>query len=139
MGVDDEKIDNAQALSNAIGLRASGDNVDITYIRDGRTRHTTAKLRQRQVTRSAGQDIHPGLAGADFATSTASTTGGIEVTSVAPDSPAAQRGLRSGDIITAVNRRPVRSIRDLTEIAGGSRVLVLLVRRGDRTLMLPIR
>ena len=139
VGVDNEKIDSAQALSNAIGLRASGDNVDITYIRDGRTRHTTAKLRQRQVTRSPGQDIHPGLAGADFATSTATTTGGIEVTSVAPDSPAAQRGLRAGDVIMAVNRRPVRSIRDLTEIASGNRVLVLLVQRGDRRLMLPIR
>ena len=139
VGVDDEKIDNAPALSNAIGLRASGDEVSIDYIRDGRKQQTTAKLRQRQVTRGTGNDIHPGLAGADFATATTTATGGVEVTSVEPNSPAAQRGLRTGDVITAVNRRPVRDLRAVTEIAGNNRVLVLLVRRGDRTLMLPIR
>ena len=139
VGVDDEKIENAPALSNAIGLRASGDKVDIEYIRDGRTRKTTATLRQRQVTRSTGADIHPGLAGAEFATVTTTATGGVEVTSVAANSPAAQRSLRSGDVIIQVNRRTVRDLGDLTAIASGSRVLVLLVQRGDRTLMLPIR
>ncbi len=139
VSVDDERIDNAPALSNAIGLRASGDKVDIEYIRDGRTQRTTATLRQRQVTRSAGAEIHPGLTGADFATVATTATGGVEVTSVAANSPAAQRGLLGGDIIIQVNRRAVRDLRDLTEIAGGSRVLVLLIQRGDRTLMLPIR
>jgi S1-C subfamily serine protease len=56
-----------------------------------------------------------------------------------PDSPAAQRGLRPGDIITAVNRRPVQTIQDLSDIARTSNILFLLVQRGDRSLMLQVR
>ncbi len=139
VGVNDEKITNAAELSNAIGLKVSGEKVNIEFIRDGKTRRTVATLGQQQVVRTTGADIHPGLAGAEFASSSASRTGGIEVTSVAPDSPAAQRGLRAGDVITAVNRRAVRDLQQLTEIARANRILFLLVQRGDRALMLQIR
>jgi len=61
------------------------------------------------------------------------------VTEVTPGSPAAQRGLRTGDIITAVNRRSVRTLPQLAELATGNRILFLLVRRGERALMLQIR
>ncbi len=139
VGVDDKKITDAAELRNTIGLRGSGEEVTIQYIRNGKERTTTAKLGQQQVVRSAGNDIHPGLEGAQFAASTATSTGGVDVTSVEPGSPAAQRGLRSGDIITAVNRRPVRNLQQLREIASNNRILFLLVQRGDRTMMLQIR
>lgn len=139
VGVNDESISNASELRNTIGLMGSGESVDIEYIRDGRTRHTTAVLGQQQSVRSSGEEIHPGLAGAEFASSSASATGGVEVTAVAPGSPAAQRGLRAGDVITAVNRQSVRDLQQLTEIAGANRILFLLVERGDRALMLQIR
>ena len=77
--------------------------------------------------------------GAQFAESSASRDSGVEVTAVEPGSPAAQRGLRAGDVITAINRRPVRSLSELNEIASSSRILFLLVQRGDRALMLQIR
>ena len=64
---------------------------------------------------------------------------GIEVTSVEPNSPAAQRGLRDGDIIVAVNRLAVRTIADLIRIASENDILFLLVQRGERQLMLQIR
>jgi S1-C subfamily serine protease len=117
----------------------SGENVKIGYIRDGEEKSTTAVLGQQRVTRSVGSDIHPGLEGAEFASSSATSTGGVEVTGVEPGSPAAQRGLRPGDIITAVNRRPVRNLEQLTEIARANSILFLLVQRGDRALMLQIR
>ena len=139
VAVNDKKISDASELRNAIGLMGSGENIDISYIRDGKTRHVKAKLGQQSVARSTGTDIHPGLAGATFASSTATNSGGVEVTEVASDSPAAQRGLRAGDIITAVNRRSIRNLQQLAELAAGNRILFLLVRRGDRALMLQIR
>jgi S1-C subfamily serine protease len=124
---------------NAIGLRSPGEEVAITYVRDGQTRTASATLGQRIAVSSAGADINPGLAGAEFAANTATSRGGVEVAAVAPDSPAAQRGLRDGDVIVAVNRTAVSSISDLIREASNEEILFLLVIRGDRQLMLQIR
>jgi len=137
--VNNEKISGASELRNTIGLMGSGEQVDIRYIRDGKSLSTTATLGRQQVSRSVGVDIHPGLSGAEFASSSTSATRGIEVTSVEPDSPAAQWGLRGGDVIAQVNRREVRTLEQLTEIAAVNSILFLLVQRGDRAIMLQIR
>ncbi|MBT8085216.1 MAG: DegQ family serine endoprotease [Woeseia sp.] len=135
--VDEKRISNSRELANAIGLRGSGEVVEIEYVRDGRTRTVDAKLGQAQAQSSAGNVIHPGLAGAEFAQS--SGGGGIQVADVEADSPAAQRGLRAGDLITAVNRQPVQNLAQLQQIAENNRILFLLVQRGQRSLMLQIR
>ncbi len=138
--VDQKKINSARELSNAIGLMSAGDEVSIKYIRNGKTRTTRAELGQRIATVTSGADIHEGLAGAEFAANSTSAAGvGIEVTSIEPNSPAAQRGLREGDVIVAVNRTAVRSVADLIGIASNSEILFLLVQRGERQLMLQIR
>ena len=139
IGVNDKKIDNSRELANAIGLKGSGEIVDIEFVRDGRTHKIQARLGRRAITQSSGSDIHPGLQGARFATSSASATGGVDVTEVEPGSAAAQRGLRSGDVIIAVNRQQAQNLQQLQEIADANRILFLLVQRGDRTLMLQIR
>ena len=137
--VNEEKIDSGLELRNAIGLRGSGEEVDIEYVRDGDARTVTAVLGEQSEARSLGSNIHPGLQGAQFATSSASAGGGIDVIDVQDGSPAAQRDLRAGDVILAVNRRQVSSLGDLREIAQNNSILFLYVRRGDRELMLQIR
>jgi serine protease Do/serine protease DegQ len=137
--VDNKRIDDSRALANAIGLKGSGDEVEIELVRDGKTRTVTATLGQRTLTQSLGSEIHPGLAGAQFAAESASSGEGIEVTNVEPGSPAAQRGLRTGDFVIAVNRIRVRNLEELQEIAARNEILFLLVRRADRQLMLQIR
>ena len=137
--VNNKKISSADELRTTIGLLRSGDKVKLTYVRDNKTRAATTELGRAEDQVLSGGDIHPGLAGASFAP--ASTTGdsGVEVTEVTEGSPAAQRGLRAGDVITAVNRTMVRNLRDLAAIAENNRILFLLVQRGDRSLMLQIR
>jgi serine protease Do/serine protease DegQ len=139
VAVNDEKISGPPELRNTIGLMDSGEQVEIKYFRNGESLSTTATLGRQQVSRSVGVDIHPGLSGAEFASSSASAVRGIEVTSVEPDSPAAQRGLRAGDVIVQVNRRDVRTLPQLAEIAEVNSILFLLVQRGDRAIMLQIR
>jgi serine protease Do/serine protease DegQ len=137
--VDEKKIKDARELSNAIGLMSAGDEVSITYIRDGEQYIARAELGQRVAATGAGSDIHPGLAGAQFASNTATQLNGVETTEVEPGSPAAQRGLRAGDLIVAVNRQQVNSIGDLIEVASDNPILFLSIVRGDRPLMLQIR
>jgi len=138
-GVNDKRIDDNRELANAIGLRGSGEEVRIEYIRGGLRRTVTAQLGRQAEQNIAGSDIHPRLQGAQFATAATSADGGVEVIAVEPGSIAAQRDLRAGDIIVQVNRRDVQNLTQLREVAEGSKVLFLLVRRGDRQLMLQIR
>jgi C-terminal processing protease CtpA/Prc len=61
--------------------------------------------------------------------------GGVEVREVAPGSPASDAGLRSGDVITAVNGRDITTPEQLYQIvqrAGSDREITLDVLRGDR-------
>ena len=136
--INDAKIDSSRELANAIGLKTSGEEVDIEFVRDGKARSVTATL-GKQLTRSGGVDIHPGLEGAQFSSAVTLSSNGVEVTAVEAGSPAAQRGLRAGDIITAVNRRRVQNLRQMRDIAQEGSILFLLVQRGDRSLMLRIR
>ena len=126
-------------MRNTVGLLRSGDNVSIRYIRDNKKQTTSAVLGSAAEQMLSGADIHPGLSGASFSPSSTSSESGVEVTAVEEGSPAAQRGLRPGDVITAVNRVLVRDLNDLREIARNNRILFLLIQRGDRSLMLQIR
>ncbi|MDJ0711133.1 MAG: Do family serine endopeptidase [Woeseiaceae bacterium] len=139
IGVNDKKVTSASELRNTIGLLRSGDVVGIRYMRDNEPRSTSAELGRAEDQLLSGADIHPGLAGASFAPASTSSDSGVEVAAVDEGSPAAQRDLRAGDVITAVNRVLVRDLADLRSIAGNNRILFLLVRRGDRSLMLQIR
>ncbi len=137
--VNEKKVDNASELRNMIGLLRSGDEVAIKYVRNSKTRSTNALLGRAQAEQLTGADIHSGLEGAVFAAASTTSDRGVEVAEVAQGSPAAQRGLHPGDIITAVNRSRVRNLQDLAAIAENNRILFLLVQRGDRSLMLQIR
>ena len=139
IGVNDKKVTSASELRNTIGLLRSGDVVGIRYMRDNERRSTSAELGRAEDQLLSGGDIHPGLTGASFAPASTSSDSGVEVAAVDEGSPAAQRDLRAGDVITAVNRVLVRDLSDLRSIASNNRILFLLVRRGDRSLMLQIR
>ena len=139
VGVNDKKVASASELRNTIGLLRSGDVVGIRYVRDNRPQSTSAELGRAEDQLLSGGDIHPGLAGASFAPASTSSESGVEVANVEEGSAAAQRDLRAGDVITAVNRVLVRDLNDLRTIASRNRILFLLVRRGERSLMLQIR
>lgn len=137
--VNDKKVDGASELRNRIGLLRSGDTVRIKYVRDNETRSTSTELGQAQPQVLLGEEIHPGLAGSVFAVASTAADDGVTVGEVQEGSAAAQRGLRTGDLITHVNRARVRNLRELRTVAGNQRILFLNVQRGDRALMLQIR
>ena len=144
IAVDDEPVTSASELRTTIGLRRSGDTVRIKLIRDGKKRTISATLTQLEADQQlAAVEIHPALAGAELENYTGGEQGfsddGVIISSVVPGSPAAQRGLRSNDIITALNRRRIHNVRELSELAEGQSLLILQLRRGQRDLLLQIR
>lgn len=66
---------------------------------------------------------------------------GVAVSEVEPDSAADQAGLKAGDIIREINRKPVRNMQDferlVNELEPKSRVL-LLITRGNATVFLSV-
>lgn len=67
-------------------------------------------------------------------------THGVVVTDVAGDAPAADSGLRRGDIIEQVNRQNVNSVGDYRRIVEsiGKQTIVLLVNRGGSTTFMTV-
>jgi S1-C subfamily serine protease len=125
-------------LRNAIGMLHVGDKVEVGLIRDGKPRKVTALIADRADAESASAaDINRGLDGADLAD--APDGGGVVVNKVQEASAASQSGLRPNDVIVGVGRTPVTNLKSFREAVKGATVIVLKVRRGNDTLLLPVR
>jgi len=144
VAVNGEKVVGAAELRNAIGLKRAGDEVKIELLRDGKSKTVTATLGGLETAEMVEADeIHPGLKGAEFASfqggAASFISEAVVVNAVEPNSPAAMNGLRPNDLITSVNRKPVSSVKELTQAAEDQNVLLLRIVRGSRTLLLQIR
>jgi serine protease Do len=66
---------------------------------------------------------------------------GLIVTRVDPAGDAAEAGIRQGDLIQEVNRRPVRMVVEFNSAMqlSGSRPAMLLVRRGENVIYVTLR
>jgi serine protease Do len=58
---------------------------------------------------------------------------GVVVTNVDPASNAYEAGLRPGDVVQSVNRKPVASVREFDTAVGRGQSILLLVNRGGAT------
>ena len=142
--IDDVPVTSASDLRTTIGLRRSGDTVKITAIREGKQKSFRATLTELSAfSQVSAEDIHPSLAGAEFANYDGENPGysgaGVLVVSVEPGSPAAQNQLRGNDVIYSINRAPIGSVKELGEAAEDQNLLILGIRRGSRDLLLQIR
>ncbi len=124
-------------LRNAIGLLRVGDKVKIGLLREGKPRTVTATITEATTKAAEAAGIHQGFDGADLADSDDGE--GVLVRSVAPNSAAAQYGLRTNDVIYGVNRLRVRNVKELQEASKNAGSLVLNVRRGNSTLLILMR
>jgi serine protease Do len=60
---------------------------------------------------------------------------GVVVTEVQPDSPAADAGIKRGDVVQEVNRQPVKSASDFKNaVSQSAKSFLLLIHRDDKTI-----
>jgi Do/DeqQ family serine protease len=143
--VNAQNVKSNAELRNVIGLLRVGDKVDIALLREGSPKHVTAVIAAIAAppaavappAHAATEATAHGLDGAAMAD--APENGGAVVQSVEPGSPAALQGLRENDVIVRVNRERISNLEQLRAHTKNTTSLVIEVRRGKASLLIPLR
>ncbi len=138
--VNGQPVHSSAELRNRIGLMRIGESVDLGLIRDGKPKHVTAVVQSRGAgtggEEASNGDLPHSLEGAELGDAPG---GGVVVRSIEPGSPASLQPLKASDVITAVDRHAVASLKDLLAAAKDQTSLLLTVRRGGTTLKILVR
>src|SRR5688572_6228763 len=146
------EIDSIRTLTRTVAAASPNEPAKITVWRDGRSRELTVDLGEAQndeavasnarefggsaqSTDALGLTLRP-LTDGDRATlGLPSDVSGALVAAIEPGSPAAEKGLRPGDVITRVNQEAVANVAEAVTALNSARereeTALLLVRRGD--------
>ena len=149
--VNEHRVDDPNALRNAIANSAPGTEVNLTVLHSGKERPVHVRLADLDkgaadtLGGSATQGQRLGLSVAPLTPDSAARLGlprgtpGVVVVSVDPSGPAAQGGIQQDDVILEVNHRTVTSAAELTAALrqSGSPVL-LLINRERQSIFLAI-
>jgi serine protease Do len=145
-------VANSNDLRMAVSMMAPDSNVSLRVLRSGSEHNFTAKLGELPTTEASieheGKGSSSALSGVsveELNAQTAKELGlpanaqGVVVTKVGPSSPAAEAGLRRGDVIQEVNRKPVKDASDFERaVAGSKEDTLLLVNRHGSTMYLAV-
>jgi len=108
-----QKISSFAEMRAKIATSGAGKEIELTYLRDGKSENVKVTLQADDGTQTASKTELPALDGATLSNYDAKGVKGVEISKVQPNSMAAQRGLKSGDIIIGINRQPIESTQDL--------------------------
>jgi serine protease DegQ len=139
--VDSADVANAAALRNQIGLMPVGSEVRLGFVRDGKSMTAETRLERREETNESGAALDARFEGAELSTVPAGNEpAGVVITDLSPQSPAYAAGLRKGDVITAVDHQPIRSVDDLkASLHDAEGPLLVNAARGSTELFLVLR
>jgi Do/DeqQ family serine protease len=127
------------AIRGKIGSIGAGKSVELTVIKkDGSEKTYNVTLKKQETAKVEAASIHKMLEGAELENS--ANGQGIDIKSVAEESPAAFIGLQKGDIISGINRTRIKSIGELRSYLNDNKgVFAINIIRGNSTLFLMIR
>jgi Do/DeqQ family serine protease len=132
VAVDKNEIAGSAELRNRVGLAPVGSKIEVEYLRDGKRGSAAIRI-EAEASGTATGTQPDRLDGAQFQ----DAAGNVVVARVEEDSAAARSGLRPGDVVIAVNRRPVSTagelIAALREATGA--IALDLFRGGARQLL----
>jgi serine protease Do len=153
---DQKPVESGRDLSRAVAGMKPGTQTTATVVRDGQTQELTIVIGQRkdeQTTAQAPQDgaddgKRLGLALSPIPEAARGQLGlepgisGVLIQRVEPNSPAAQAGLKQGDVIVSANNQPVSAPADVakawTDSQEQKRPALLRVKREDQYLFVAV-
>ncbi|MFY1027634.1 serine peptidase [Actinobacillus seminis] len=137
---------NGQKLATFAELRAkiatsgAGKEIELTYLRDGKSNNVKVILQSDEQTQTSTSNILSNLDGADLENYNKNGVQGVSVTKIAPRSLAEQRGLKVGDIIIGVNRTKIENLAQLRKILDQKPTAVALnIVRGESNFYLLVQ
>jgi serine protease Do len=146
-----KEVENAHTLSRLVAATQPSSKAKVDIIRDGKEKSievTIGTMPQEIEGQLPEKATAWGLSVQDITPELAQQLGlspdeqGVVISGVDPGSPAAEAGLKPGDVVKEVNRQPIQNTRNynavLEKIKQGENVL-LLIKRGSGTLYLVLR
>jgi serine protease Do len=152
VAIDGKPVNDSNELRNEIAATAPGTRVELGVVRDGHQQQIAATLEQLPDKRQAASGTDSGTSRGRLGISAepltpelarhlgSKATMGVVVDDLDPMGPAARAGIRAGDIIKEVNRKPVASVDELQQAVKGSgeRAALLLVERDGNNLFVAV-
>ncbi|HTK39090.1 MAG TPA: DegQ family serine endoprotease [Pyrinomonadaceae bacterium] len=163
VAVNGEKIEDSNVLRNKVAGTQPGAEMKLTVLRDGSTEELTAKLDEFDSNQArnngsdtgdnennSGKGSQNGKLGVTLQPLTPQMAkqlnvpegiDGLVVTDVDPTGTAADSGVSRGDVISEINRQPVKTLQDVQAAiakSGNGPVLLLVTRQGQ-TVFLTVR
>jgi serine protease Do len=144
--VDGKSIESSRDLTNKIANLEVGKKTSVTLLRDGKKKTVAVEIAKRSdsgaLAQQKPQDNEKlGIRIADVTPETARQFGhsetekGVLVVGVEPGSKADQAGVRQGDLVKEVNRKPVTSVSELRSEVEKTNKFQLLVKRPNAGFM----
>lgn len=140
-------VEDSKDLPRIVASTTVGKTVTVKLFREGKEVERQAKvgeMEEENTTETEQGPVHPslGVTVQNLTPQIARELGlkkstGVVVTGVEPGSPAAEASIQPGDVIQAVNRKPVKNVEDFVKIVEKAREsgsLLLLVQRGQNTM-----
>ena len=151
VAINKQDVADSNELRNRIAQLGPDASVDLTIVRNGETQTVKATLEALPSTtvasagtnspadeRTAGLVVEP-LTPQRARQMGLGDSGGLLVTGADPNGPAAQAGIRTGDVIQQVDGQALDSTEALRRaLSGGDRPALVLVRRGDQNVFVPL-
>lgn len=143
--INGKPVRDAADLRNRIALLRVGDALSLDLLRDGKPLRVRTEVAKREARGGPGVPGNPRMAGVGVADISEDSPmfgkiAGVVVVKVSPTTPAAQAGLREGDVIFSVNRLEVGDVESFIAVVGQRPGQLLLgVLRGRQSAYLLIK
>jgi serine protease Do len=150
VALDGQPVLGARDLPRLVAGKPVGSAVEVAFLRGGKrqtVRLTLGEFPEERLAARSKEEEGLGLTIRDLTPDLAREigvpeTGGVAITAVEPGTEAERAGLKRGDRIREVNRRPVASAAEVREALrefGRGGAVLLLVRRGERSLFAALK